>query len=104
MAAPPRARVRLGAVLDEAHALPAQLARLLARSLLAAGDVRIDAFLCPGHVSVIIGWGAYEDTTDSELACSEGKANTGAHRMTSVVIGTEAGASSPGQWPSLPGP
>ena len=29
------------------------------RALLAAGDVRIDAFLCPGHVSVIIGYEAY---------------------------------------------
>jgi len=31
------------------------------RALLAAGDVRIDGFLCPGHVSVIIGYGAYAD-------------------------------------------
>ena len=30
------------------------------RALLAAPDVRIDGFLCPGHVSVILGWGAYE--------------------------------------------
>ena len=30
-------------------------------ALLAAGDVRIDGFLCPGHVSVIIGYGAYTD-------------------------------------------
>jgi len=29
-------------------------------ALLSAGDVRVDGFLCPGHVSVIIGWGAYE--------------------------------------------
>ena len=29
-------------------------------ALLSAGDVRIDGFLCPGHVSVIIGWQAYE--------------------------------------------
>ncbi|MBL7132917.1 MAG: hydrogenase formation protein HypD [Phycisphaerae bacterium] len=29
------------------------------RALLAAGDVRLDAFLCPGHVSVIIGYEAY---------------------------------------------
>jgi len=30
------------------------------RALLGAGDVRIDGFLCPGHVSVILGWAAYE--------------------------------------------
>jgi len=30
------------------------------RALLQAGDVRIDGFLCPGHVSVILGWNAYE--------------------------------------------
>ncbi|MCY2926669.1 MAG: hydrogenase formation protein HypD [Planctomycetota bacterium] len=30
------------------------------RALLAADDVRIDGFLCPGHVSVILGWRAYE--------------------------------------------
>lgn len=30
------------------------------RALLAAPDVRIDGFLCPGHVSVILGWQAYE--------------------------------------------
>ena len=29
------------------------------RALLAGGDVRVDGFLCPGHVSVIIGWRAY---------------------------------------------
>jgi len=29
------------------------------RALLEAGDVRIDGFLCPGHVSVILGWQAY---------------------------------------------
>jgi len=29
-------------------------------ALLSAGDVPLDGFLCPGHVSVIIGWGAYE--------------------------------------------
>ena len=29
-------------------------------ALLAAGDVQINAFLCPGHVSVIIGYNAYE--------------------------------------------
>lgn len=30
------------------------------KALLAQPDVRIDGFLCPGHVSVILGWGAYE--------------------------------------------
>ncbi|MCJ7545061.1 MAG: hydrogenase formation protein HypD [Phycisphaerae bacterium] len=30
------------------------------RALLSAGDVRIDGFLCPGHVSVILGFAAYE--------------------------------------------
>jgi hydrogenase expression/formation protein HypD len=30
------------------------------RALLSDGDCRIDAFLCPGHVSVILGWRAYE--------------------------------------------
>ncbi len=29
-------------------------------ALLQAGDVNVDAFLCPGHVSVILGWAAYE--------------------------------------------
>ena len=30
------------------------------RALLGGADVRIDGFLCPGHVSVVIGWKAYE--------------------------------------------
>jgi hydrogenase expression/formation protein HypD len=30
------------------------------RALLSDADCRIDAFLCPGHVSVILGWRAYE--------------------------------------------
>jgi len=30
------------------------------RHLLSAGDVRVDGFLCPGHVSVIIGYSAFE--------------------------------------------
>ncbi len=30
------------------------------RALLAADDVRIDGFLCPGHVSVVLGWRVYE--------------------------------------------
>ena len=30
------------------------------RALLNGGDVRVDGFLCPGHVSVILGWEAYE--------------------------------------------
>jgi hydrogenase expression/formation protein HypD len=34
--------------------LPAMLA------LLAAGDVQVDGFLCPGHVSVILGYAVYE--------------------------------------------
>jgi len=29
-------------------------------ALLSQDDVRIDGFLCPGHVSVILGWKAYE--------------------------------------------
>ncbi len=29
-------------------------------ALLSSGDLKIDAFLCPGHVSVIIGTGSYE--------------------------------------------
>jgi len=31
------------------------------RALLSAGDVRVEGFLCPGHVSVILGYGAYEE-------------------------------------------
>jgi len=30
------------------------------RALLGAPDVQVDAFLCPGHVSVILGYAAYE--------------------------------------------
>ena len=30
------------------------------RALLETDDVRVDAFLCPGHVSVILGYSAYE--------------------------------------------
>ena len=30
-------------------------------ALLRAGDVQVDAFLCPGHVSVILGYAAYEE-------------------------------------------
>lgn len=30
-------------------------------ALMAAGDVRVDAFLCPGHVSVILGFEAYDE-------------------------------------------
>ncbi len=33
-------------------------------ALLAAGDVPIDGFLCPGHVSVVIGAGAYRPIVD----------------------------------------
>ncbi len=31
------------------------------RALLEAGDVNVDGFLCPGHVSVIVGYRAYEE-------------------------------------------
>jgi hydrogenase expression/formation protein HypD len=31
------------------------------RTLLEAGDVQVDGFLCPGHVSVILGYNAYEE-------------------------------------------
>ena len=31
------------------------------RALLSAGDARVDGFLCPGHVSVILGWAAFEE-------------------------------------------
>ena len=31
------------------------------RALLAAEDVRVDGFLCPGHVSVILGYEAYDE-------------------------------------------
>lgn len=31
------------------------------RALLSAGDVQVDGFLCPGHVSVILGYGAYDE-------------------------------------------
>ena len=43
-----------------AHKLvvPAMLA------LLASGDIGVDGFLCPGHVSVIIGWNAYQAVVD----------------------------------------
>ena len=34
------------------------------RALLAQDDVRIDGFLCPGHVSVILGWAAYEQIAE----------------------------------------
>jgi len=30
------------------------------RSLLESGDVPVDGFLCPGHVSVIVGWEAFD--------------------------------------------
>jgi len=30
-------------------------------ALMAAGDVRVSAFLCPGHVSVILGYKAYDE-------------------------------------------
>ena len=31
------------------------------RALLSGGEVQVDGFLCPGHVSVILGYGAFED-------------------------------------------
>ena len=47
--------------LDNFFALTAHKLVLPAmRALLAQADVRIDGFLCPGHVSVITGWKAYE--------------------------------------------
>jgi hydrogenase expression/formation protein HypD len=45
-------------------------------ALLAAGDVPIDGFLCPGHVSVIIGAGAYRPIAQG-------------HRKPCVVAGFE---------------
>jgi hydrogenase expression/formation protein HypD len=38
------------------------------RALLSRPDVRIDGFLCPGHVSVILGWGAYEPVVEEFAA------------------------------------
>jgi hydrogenase expression/formation protein HypD len=35
------------------------------RALLASGDVPIDGFLCPGHVSVVIGADAYKPITEA---------------------------------------
>jgi hydrogenase expression/formation protein HypD len=46
------------------------------RALLAQPDVRIDGFLCPGHVSVVIGWEAYQPIV-------------GEHRRPCVVAGFE---------------
>lgn len=46
------------------------------QALLSQPDVRIDGFLCPGHVSVIIGWQAYQPIVD-------------AHRRPCVVAGFE---------------
>ncbi|HUT59375.1 MAG TPA: hydrogenase formation protein HypD [Phycisphaerae bacterium] len=31
------------------------------RALLSGGEAKIDGFLCPGHVSVILGWAAYDE-------------------------------------------
>jgi hydrogenase expression/formation protein HypD len=45
-------------------------------ALLAGGDVPIDGFLCPGHVSIIIGAGAYQPIVD-------------VHRRPCVVAGFE---------------
>ncbi len=46
-------------------------------ALLAAGDVKVDGFMCPGHVSVIIGSGAYE------FICRD-------HHIPCVIAGFEA--------------
>ena len=46
------------------------------QAILAAGDVPIDGFLCPGHVSVIIGAGAYRPIAEG-------------HRRPCVVAGFE---------------
>jgi hydrogenase expression/formation protein HypD len=46
-------------------------------ALLRGGEVKIDGFICPGHVSVIIGPGAYE------FICRE-------HKIPCVVTGFEA--------------
>lgn len=46
------------------------------QALLAAGEVRIDGFLCPGHVSVVIGAGAYRPLAEE-------------HRKPCVVAGFE---------------
>jgi hydrogenase expression/formation protein HypD len=35
------------------------------RALLSAGDVRVDGFLCPGHVSVILGYDAYREIAEN---------------------------------------
>jgi len=35
------------------------------RALLASGEVGIDGFLCPGHVSVIIGWETYRPLVET---------------------------------------
>lgn len=35
------------------------------RTLLAAGDVQVDGFLCPGHVSVILGFEAYNEIAET---------------------------------------
>lgn len=46
-------------------------------ALLAGGEVRVDGFMCPGHVSVIIGAGAYQPLCDK-------------YRVPCVVAGFEA--------------
>ena len=46
------------------------------RALLAAEDINLDGFLCPGHVSIIIGAGAYREVAEK-------------HRIPCVVTGFE---------------
>lgn len=46
------------------------------RALLDSGDLRLDGFLCPGHVSTVIGAGAYQEVVDR-------------YRMPCVVTGFE---------------
>ena len=40
------------------------------RALLASGEVAVDGFLCPGHVSVIIGWESYRPLVEEyQISC-----------------------------------
>ncbi len=55
-------------------------------ALLSAGDVQIDGFLCPGHVSVIIGWDAY-----SQISADYGRPCVVAgFEPSQIVMGIEA--------------
>jgi hydrogenase expression/formation protein HypD len=71
------------AVLDAADAaldnfLVVSAGKVLAPALeaLAAGEVRIDGFVCPGHVSVVTGFGIYRDVVER-------------HRIPCVIAGFE---------------